>query len=251
MTLRATKVNISIILWLFFFCLWTLAGWGCDAGDFVHEEFGVRCQNMGEMVKTLLAVQRMDVPDQTKARAAIANEWVSFYLSHGEESPASFTEVLPGAWKRSMAFVGQQLSDLLYGNLSFEDGDDICVVFDMIALQNLLSSAHGAMGEWGRTLALPVGESLEVTTEWLGVNLNSYMILTQIVGEEYSGLTAKSKRFMELIKRRWVEVLRADGAIRDTLYRMTRTRLAEEFLREYERFKLITLFEEGGAAIEN
>jgi hypothetical protein len=243
MTLRATKYIRNVVLWLFFFCLWAPVGWACDAGDFVHEEFGVRCLNMGEMVKTLLATQRMNMPGQTKARAAIANEWVSFYLSHGEEAPASFTGILPGAWKRSMQYAGRQLADLLFERLKVEKADGICVMFDIVALKNLLESAHKAMGEWEAILGEPIGETVEGTTDWLGYNLNAYAYLTYAVGENYSGLKAEAKAFMDGIKRRWVEVLRAEPGVQESLYRFTKPRVEELIRSEFRRYKLITLYD--------
>jgi hypothetical protein len=243
MTLRATKICVSILMWLFLFCLCSPGAWACDAGDFVQEEFGERCLLMGEMVKNLLATQRMDMPNKTKARASLGNEWVSFYLSHGEEAPASFTGVLPGAWKQSMRYVGQQIADLLYQRLEVENADSICVVFDLIALKNLLENAHRAMADWESALSKPVGETLAETTDWLGYSLNAYSYLTHAVGEQYSGLTLEAKRFIDGVKRRWVEVLRAEPAVQDTLYRLTKPRLEEQLRNEFKRYKLITLYD--------
>ncbi|MDD3001172.1 MAG: hypothetical protein PHF29_05400 [Candidatus Riflebacteria bacterium] len=214
----------------------------CDAGDFVYEEFGLRCQNIGIMIKNLQAALKMNMPNSVQMRANISNEWVSFYLSHGEEPPASFTKVLPEIWKETMTFAGQKITDLVFERTHPDEADEVCIVFDMLALEKNMSSAHEAMNSWKSESQKEVGESVASVTKWLGQNLNAYIEVSGVVAKNYPAYESRRANFINSIKMEWQEVLKASGDVQEVLAKFTTSRLVNKILLEYNRFKIMLFY---------
>lgn len=246
MTLRAKADYKYVVLWLFLFVFFALGSElplnACDAGDFVYEEFGVRCQNIGVMIKNLQAALKMNMPNSVKMQADISNEWVSFYLSHGEEPPASFTAVLPEIWKETMIFAGQKIADLVFERTNPNEADEACIVFDMLALEKNLTGAHEAMHLWKSEIQKEVGESVASATEWLGLNLNAYIQVSGLLAKNYPVFEARRADFVNSIKMEWQEVLKAHESVQEVLARFTRAKLVNKMLFEYNRYKIMTFY---------
>lgn len=237
---KATTANSKmLLLWLFLtaFTVISYTAFACDADGFIFEEFGQRCQRLSENIKDLQIARKMNFPMAIERRQKLLNEWVAFYLDHGNGPPASFTLMTDHNWKRTLTKAGETIGQFAYEKIPPEQAEVACIPFDLLTQQPKLATVMELLASWTTSINESPGETVEQTSEWIRVNLGYFFELNRSLGEGYPVELKKSRELVRFFNQQWKFVVEAPADSADTIYRFTRNDLVEKLKKEFERWR--------------
>lgn len=234
--------NKMLPLWLFliFAFFGTHDSFACDVDSFVFEEFGLRCQRISEYIKDLQIAQKMAMPTANERRRKLLNEWVSFYLDHGNAPPASFTMMTDQNWQRTIAQAGATIGDLVYAKIAPEMAESACIPFDLLAQQPKLQTVMTILASWSVKINEPAGETASQTSQWIATNLGYFIELNLTVGRDYLNEAQSSRALVAYFNQQWRLVVSAPLAEAASIYRYTRDDLVNKLKKEFERWRCLS-----------
>lgn len=241
LTAKATTVSLpKLLLWLFLICLQAAmftSATACDKDSFVFETFGLRCQRISEYIKDLQIARKMNLPVAAEKRSKLLNEWVTFYLDHGQAPPASFTLMTTQNWSRTLTRAGETIGQFAYEKITPEEADLACIPFDLLAQQDKLETVMTLIASWSEVLQESPGETISQTSDWLARNLGIFVQINRTIGPKYAEELKSSHELVTLCNQQWKFVLEAPQGSAQTVYRFTRQELADRFTKEFERWR--------------
>lgn len=242
LTLKATTVSFKkLLLWLFLISLpvflFSARIQACDSESFVFEEFGRRCQRISDYIKDLQIARKMELPAASEKRGRLLNEWVDFYLDHGQAPPASFTMMTNKNWSRTLTKAGETIGQLAYDRIPPDQAETACITFDLLAQPPKLETAMALIASWTLEIELPAGETVEQTSEWLFRNLRFQVELYKAVGESYPVAAENHAELIKSFNQQWKFVVQAPADTAATVYRFTRDELVTRLKQEFERWR--------------
>ena len=237
---KATMVNNTMLpLWLFLILVFfgPQSCLACDVDSFVYEEFGLRCQRLSEYIKDLQVAQKLAMPTANEKRRKLLNEWVSFYLDHGNKPPASFTMMTDANWQKTLSKAGETIGDLVYTRIAPEMAESACIPFDLLTQQPKLQAAMTILASWAIKIDEPVGETASQTSQWIAANLGYFIELNLNIGRDYQTEAQSSRALITYFNRQWRLVIDAPTLTAETIYHFTRDDLVERLKKEFERWR--------------
>lgn len=239
---KATTANRKkLLLWLFISMLTVVSNnaYSCDATGFIFEEFGLRCQRLSEYIKDLQIARKMDFPMAVEKRQKLLNEWVAFYLDHGNGPPASFTLMTDQNWKRTLTRAGETIGQFAYERIPPEQAEAACIPFDLLTQQPKMTTVMTLLASWSARINESPGETAGETSEWIRVNLGFFFELNRALGQGYPEELKRSRELIRFFNQQWKFVVEAPANTGDTIYRFTRNDLVEKLRKEFERWRVL------------
>lgn len=233
-----TECCKRLLLWLFLFS--ATVTFACDAENFVFEEFGMRCQRIGEYIRDLQIARKMQLPSFHEKRGKLLNEWVSFFLDHGREPPAGFSDVIDRNWSRTIFHAGETISKLAYEKIEPDLADPACIIFELIAQPQKLEATMHIVASWSDEINSPPGETIDETAKWITKNMNFLILLNRSFEQKYRGELQNSFEFIAYFNRQWGFMLKAPSEVSETAFKLTRQDLTERMKAEFERWRIMT-----------
>ena len=241
---RTATVFTSILLLQFFlFSLCQNYVFACDGDDFVYEEFGQRCLKMSELIRQFQMSKKMNLPDRDKFKRQLLNEWVDFFLDHGNMPPGGFSNIATDTWSLTISEVGQYIGKMAYQNLPYEQSMTACIPFDLLGQPIKLSNVRTAIESWRTILNEPNYDTIASEGMWIGKNIRSLISVVEEFSATYPSEKVKTKKFIASINQDWLFVLKADKNVSQTLFKYSCNEIRQKMKNEFEHWRKLAFLE--------
>lgn len=227
----------KLLLWLFLFS--SISGMACDIESFVFEEFGMRCQRIGNYIRDLQVSRKMQLDSFQENRRKLLGEWVSFFLDHGQKPPASFSALIEKNWQRTIHHAGETISQLAYEKIEPDQADPACIIFELISQPQKLETTMQMVASWSETISITPENNIEATSRWITQNMNYLIKINRSFEHKYSGELQSSLEFIAYFNRQWSQMLKAPPEVAETVFRFTRQDLIEKMKKQFERWRIM------------
>lgn len=242
MTIKLTAAAIAkAILLQFFIVLFALTQVSaCDSDSFVFEEFGQRSQNLSDLLKQLQISYKMNLPDQEKLKRIVLNEWVDFFLDHGNSPPGGFAQIATTTWKATLEMAGQQIGRLTYRKIAVEETDSVTVPFDLLAQPKKFVEVRETIASWTVAFEEPMKPSIRSEGIWLGRNVTYLAQIMSLAAATCPNEKARVKKMIAGLSNDWKFVLDAGPEVANTVFRFSSKEIRLKLKRELEHWRKLS-----------
>lgn len=242
MSSKKFTVIISNMLLLWTFLLLQLSVpktiLACGEDDFVYEEFGKRCVKIAEMIQELKVAQAMKLPAKQIIKGKLLNEWIDFYLAHGNVSPGNIEAIATTSWKLCVQSAGKNLSDIAYERIKPENADIAVIPFFLLGQPEKMKKIHEVMVSWSTIIDEEPNMNTASTTIWIQKNL----VMFDSIGSElfeFPSLGKDMKSFVMSTWQNWRYVAMAKGEAGKIALKFTFPEVAAKIRKKFNTWKIL------------
>ncbi len=235
------KLIIIIFLWFFLCPTLTIA---CDVDDFIYQEFGQRCREIGIMIRNLKVAQQMNLESESELKIKLLNEWVDFYLSHGKESPGEIASISNSVWQTTIKKAGNNIGLLAYKKIKPEAADKAIVPFELISQPTKFARVYDKMVSWKNALSRKLDTEHKSSKKWLENNIIKlnrmrFELDRENYPNEYKNITNKIRNILY----NWQMANQSTGEALKTSIKFSILEIRHELKNEFNRIAELVFFE--------
>lgn len=216
-----------------------LPAFGCGDDSFVFEEFGKRCLYIANMIQELKVAQIMDLPNKADIKGKLLNEWIDFYLAHGNKPPGNISSIATNSWKICIKNSGKLLSEIAYEKVDSKKADLAILPFYLLEQPEKMKDIHSIISSWTIVIDKIPENNLSAKTAWVKKNL----IFVDILRKEFSTfkyVRSESRKFIVDVWQNWHYVTTATGEAQKTAMKFLFAELSDKIKTKYREWKLLT-----------
>lgn len=236
--ITATDMGKAILLQFFLFI--ALASSACDADDFVFKDFEQRCLKISELVRELQLSYRMNLPGLAKSRRMLLNEWIDFFLDHGQSPPAGFNHIATSTWRTTVEQAGKTIGALTYEKITPEAADSATIPFELLAQPIKFSQVREIMASWSQVISLEKSESIASESIWIGRNVQNLVRLTGLAASSCPFEKDRVKSLIKGLDNDWRFVLEAEPELAETLFQFSSQEIRAKLKKEFEHWRKLS-----------
>jgi hypothetical protein len=238
---KKTTITAALLLWwsLLFF-IGSAPIQACDADDFIYEEFGQRCLKLAELTVQLKTAYKMSLPDHAKFKRQLLNEWVSFYLDHGQYPPAGFANIATNSWQTTLKFTGAEIGNLAYHQQISSNTDAAKIPLLMLAQPILFAQTRETVASWVALFNEPPANKIASETVWLSKNARALVRISKLMEEVSPGERQRIRKFLDELNYNWQHVLNAEETVAKSIFKFASEELREKLAKELEHWRMLT-----------
>ncbi|GAB4273837.1 MAG: hypothetical protein Kow0029_13760 [Candidatus Rifleibacteriota bacterium] len=236
----ADKTVKTVFLQLFLLVMLVQYALACDTDTFVYEEFGQRCQKMSELIRKVQLAYKMNLPEQEHYKRILLNEWVDFFLDHGNAPPGGFTQIATSSWKSTIENAGRKLSELTYRQIDPNDADAAGIPFELLSQPVKFNAIRETIASWTKLQDEEEAETIASEGIWIGKNVAQLVRLSGLLLEPYPHEKARVKRFVKDLSENWRFVIEAEAEVAETVFIFSRKEIRKKIKRELEHWRKLS-----------
>lgn len=231
-----TLVRTFLIL---VFVAFSINAFACGDDSFVFDEFGKRCLYIANMIQQLKVAQSMNLPNKASVKGKLLNEWIDFYLAHGNKPPGAIASIATNSWKICIKNSGKLLSDIAYEKVDSKKADIAIIPFYLLGKPEKMKEIHSIISSWTIAIDKVSEDNLSAKTSWIKKNL----MFIDILRKEFTMfkyVDSELRKFIADVWQNWLYVINAKGEVQNTALKFTFAESLDKIRAKYLEWRLLT-----------